>query len=106
MQTFAFAQEPVSANPETSEPQKEESSKKFEPGKLVMEHIADSHEWHIYGSEEHPVSIPLPIIIYNKEKGFTVFSSSRFEHGHASYEGYKLEEGKIISEDGSTFYDL
>ena len=71
-----------------------------------MGHIADAHEWHIYGSEEEPVSIPLPIIIYNKEKGFSTFMSSRFEHGHAAYEGYKLEEGKIISEDGSAFYDL
>lgn len=79
---------------------------KFNPGKLIMGHISDAHDWHIYGSEEHPVSIPLPIIIYNKEKGLSVFSSSRFEHGHAAYEGYKLEEGKIVSEDGSSFYDL
>src|ERR1700733_11083173 len=62
---------------------------KFSAGKLIMGHIADAHDWHIYGSEEHPVSIPLPVIIYNKTKGFSVFSSSRFDHGHASYEGYK-----------------
>ncbi|MFI5218129.1 MAG: F0F1 ATP synthase subunit A [Bacteroidia bacterium] len=78
----------------------------FNPGKLVMEHISDSHEWHLWGSHEHPVSIPLPVIIFNKEKGLSCFLSSRFEHGHASYEGYKLEEGTIISEDGSKFYDL
>ena len=65
-----------------------------------------SHDWHLWGSHEHPVSIPLPIIIYNKEKGLSVFSSNRFEHGHASYEGYKLEEGKIVSEGESSFYDL
>ena len=79
---------------------------KFNAGKLIMGHIGDSHDWHIYGSEEHPVSIPLPIIIYHPEKGFSVFSSSRFEHGHASYEGYKLEEGKILSEDGASIIDL
>ncbi len=83
-----------------------EKAEKFSAGKLIMGHIADAHDWHIYGSEEHPVSIPLPIIIYSSGKGFSVFSSSRFEHGHATYEGYKLEEGKIIAEDGSSLYDL
>jgi len=79
---------------------------KFNPGKLVIDHISDSHDWHLWGSHEHPVSIPLPIIIYNKERGISIFSSSRFEHGHASYDGYKLEEGTIVSEDGSSFFDL
>jgi F-type H+-transporting ATPase subunit a len=35
-----------------------------------------------------------------------IFSSSRFEHGHASYNGYHLEKNKIAAEDGSDFYDL
>ncbi|MEO8087293.1 MAG: F0F1 ATP synthase subunit A [Bacteroidota bacterium] len=107
---FAFANDEAvvdsaSINTEATEGHAEKGGK-FSAGKLIMGHIADSHDWHIYGSEEHPVSIPLPIIIYNKEKGFSVFSSGRFEHGHAAYEGYKLEEGKIIAEDGSSFYDL
>ncbi|MEO5571100.1 MAG: F0F1 ATP synthase subunit A [Bacteroidia bacterium] len=106
MQAFAFAKEPVSANPETPEHKKEHSEEKFNAGKLVMDHIADSHDWHIYGSEEHPVSIPLPIIIYDKEKGLSIFSSTRFEHGHASYNGYKLTEGKIVSENGASLYDF
>ncbi|MEP7171049.1 MAG: F0F1 ATP synthase subunit A, partial [Bacteroidota bacterium] len=106
MQAFAYAKEPVSINQETTEEQKVESGEKFNAGKLVMEHIADSHDWHIYGSEEHPVSIPLPIIIYDKEKGWSIFSSSRFNHGHASYNGYKIEEGQIASEEGISFYDF
>jgi F-type H+-transporting ATPase subunit a len=32
--------------------------------------------------------------------------SSKFHHGHSSHNGYKLEEGHIISEDGSEFYDF
>lgn len=104
VQAFAFAEEsPVSDS--TSE-HTEQASEKFDPGKLVIGHISDAHEWHIFGSEEDPVSIPLPVIIYNKQKGFSFFSSGHFEHGKASFEGYKLEDGKIISEDGSSFYDL
>ena len=79
---------------------------KFNPGKLVIDHISDSHDWHLWGSHEHPVSIPLPVILYNKDKGWSCFSSGRFEHGKASYDGYKMEEGAIVSEDGSKFYDL
>jgi len=95
-----------SAAVQTETTEAHEGVEKFQPGKLIMGHIADAHEWHIYGSEEHPVSIPLPVIIYNKTKGFSVFSSGRFEHGHASYDGYKLEEGKVVAEDGSSFYDF
>ena len=80
---------------------------KFDAGKLIMGHIMDQHEWHLWGSHEHAVAIPLPIIIYNKEHGFSSFLSSRFEEGHGSYAGYKMnEEGHIASEDGSAFYDI
>src|ERR1051326_8676647 len=98
-----FAEEQISAD--TSAPAEKQEG--FNPGKLIMGHIMDSHEWHLWGSEENPTSIPLPVILYNKQHGLNCFLSSRFEHGHASYAGYSMnEEGKIISEDGSSFYDL
>jgi F-type H+-transporting ATPase subunit a len=106
MQVTVHAEEPVSANSEATEHEAEHGKEKFNAGKLVMDHISDAHEWHLWGSHEHPVSIPLPVIIYDKEKGLSIFSSGRFEHGHASYNGYKLTEGKIVSENGSSFYDF
>lgn len=66
---------------------------KFDAGKMIVEHISDSHGWHLWGH----TSVPLPIIIYNSERGLSVFSSSRFEHGHKTYGGYKLEENKIVA---------
>jgi F-type H+-transporting ATPase subunit a len=75
-----------------------------------MDHIADSHDWHLWGEGHESVSIPLPVIIYTKSKGLTVFSSARFEHGHASYEGFRLnEEGKVVLEDeanSEAIYDI
>lgn len=73
----------------------------FDAGKMIMEHIGDSHDWHLFGH----ASIPLPVIIYT-DKGLETFSSSRFEHGHATYAGnynYKLAEHKIVAvnEDGT-----
>ena len=39
-------------------------------------------------------------------KGLETFMSSRFEHGHATYNGYSYEHGHIIAEDGKKFYDF
>lgn len=83
-----------------------EADEKFKPGDMIFDHIKDNHDWHLWDYDGHPVSISLPIIIYSSEKGLEIFSSSHFEHGHASYNGYKVEEGKIVSEDGHAFYDL
>ncbi|MCD4730342.1 MAG: F0F1 ATP synthase subunit A [Bacteroidales bacterium] len=75
--------------------------KAFDPGKMIIEHVIDAHEWHILTIGENHVSIPLPIILYSHGK-LDVFMSSKFNHGHESYKGYKLEmegdnKGKIIN---------
>jgi F-type H+-transporting ATPase subunit a len=89
---------------------------KFNAGKMILEHVGDAHDWHIAGH----LALPLPVIIYS-EAGLDIFSSSRFEHGHATYHSdktnitYKIHENKIsaVNADGSenealtaTFYDL
>ena len=73
--------------------------KNFNAGELIMEHIADEHGWHLWGH----TTLPLPVILYNSDRGLTVFSSSKFEHGHMAHAGYRLnEKGKIeaINETG------
>jgi len=67
------------------------SAEKFNAGKLIIEHISDSHDWHIAGH----FAVPLPIIIYSKERGLDIFISSKFEHGHKTYKGYMLENNHI-----------
>ena len=69
--------------------------KKFNAGKTIIEHVTDAHEWHIMELGEKPVAFPLPIIIYSSDKGLEMFSSSRFEHGTADYNGYRLVGQKI-----------
>ncbi len=74
---------------------------------IALEHVADSHSWHLWGEGESSVALPLPVILYSSTKGLQIFSSAKFEHGHASYNGYRLEEEKVISEDASeSFYDV
>ena len=69
-----------------------ETPGKFAPGKMITEHIADAHDWHMWGKGHSAVTIPLPVILYTKSNGLQVFSSSKFEHGHAAYLGFKLNE--------------
>ena len=101
----------ISAEPDTntasaSNNQVKPERPKFKAGEFIINHVTDKYEWHITGSEENPISIPLPVILYSKDKGLSVFLSSKFEHGKASYEGYKLNEGHLEREDGAAFYDF
>ncbi|EDM37360.1 ATP synthase, subunit A (H(+)-transporting two-sector ATPase) [Pedobacter sp. BAL39] len=75
---------------------------KFEPTKVIMEHIADSHMWHLWGH----TSLPLPVIVYTPNGGLEVFSSGHFHHGEHDYQGvnnYRLVEDKIkvVGADGN-----
>ena len=95
-----------------------EKKEGFNAQEVIFGHILDNHEYHFTSykdaeGKEHHVSIPLPVIIYSQQKGFSFFSSSKFEHGEATYDGYKLDDGKIVAvkEDGSVdetikLYDL
>ena len=62
----------------------------FEPGKVIIDHVADHHSWHIVTIGEKEISLPLPVILYSRDRGFFFFWSSRFEHGHASYQRFKI----------------
>jgi F-type H+-transporting ATPase subunit a len=88
----------------------ENKEEKFNSGELILEHLADEHSWHILtfrnsNSEEIDVAIPLPIIVINDGR-LDIFMSSKFEHGHAAYKGYRLAnkedgeglKGKVLSE--------
>jgi F-type H+-transporting ATPase subunit a len=87
----------------------------FSAKEVVLEHIKDSHEWHVTGEGESAVVIPLPVIV-NSSTGWHVFSSSEFEH-HADASGLRQgpyglaiategdNAGKIV-ENGQPVLDL
>jgi F-type H+-transporting ATPase subunit a len=90
------------AGEENREEKKGESEEVFDASTFIMEHIADSHEWHLLTkSNGESVAVYLPVILYSREKGLDIFSSKKLSHGH-TYKGYKLEEegdlkGRIVS---------
>lgn len=60
------------------------------PG-MIMHHIADANEFHIAGD----VSLPLPIILYDKANGLKFFLSSAFHHGHTAVDGFVMDHGVV-----------
>lgn len=81
---------------------KEGAKEKFDASTFILDHIADSHEWHILTKKNgESVALYLPVILYSKDKGLDLFSSKKLTHGN-EYKGYKLEEegnlkGRIVS---------
>ena len=75
----------------------ESHNEKFKAGETIIGHVADNHQWHLWGD----LAIPLPAIV-KTDKGVEVFSSAHFGHeGHATvYKGenynYTLKEGSIV----------
>jgi len=98
-----FGSLPVVASEHQNEEKgvKAAEEEELEIGKMIIEHITDSYEWHILTVGEHHISIPLPVILYDGGNWY-IFSSSRFHHGHSDYKGFYVSEeqgpnqGKIV----------
>ena len=122
---FAVAQDTHGGHSEATEAGHEATENKINVKEIIFGHIRDSHDWHLFSIGHFHASLPLPVILYNPSHGLSVFMSSKFEHGHAEYNGYKqindhdieadaamhngksdLAKGKIISLDGSKFYNF
>lgn len=54
-----------------------EPKEEFNAGEVIIEHILDSYEWHIFTWKGHEVSVFLPCIVFNEGKCYT-FSSRVF----------------------------
>jgi len=87
-----------------------EGEGEFDASTFIMDHIADSHEWHILTTKSgKEIAIYLPVILYSKGKGFNVFISSKLANGQV-YKGYKIGEegdlkGKIVNVNDSGVVD-
>ena len=69
----------------------------FDAGEMILHHIADANEFHVVGD----FSIPLPVMIYNRDsKGWFFGLSSAFQahHGDGSVEvdSYVMHHSRIV----------
>src|SRR5690606_15458684 len=56
----------------------EEQEEEYNPTEVIMHHIRDSHEFHIFGD----ISLGLPVILWT-DNGLVTFISSEFQHDDA-----------------------
>ncbi|MFC3856174.1 F0F1 ATP synthase subunit A [Chitinophaga sp. GCM10012297] len=75
-----------------------EEKKGFNAKEVILGHVKDAHDWHLLSLGDLHVTLPLPVIIYNPARGTSAFSSSRFEHGHAAYDGYRIVDAHYLHE--------
>lgn len=97
--SIAFLNPAIAGGGETDSTKKEE---KFNATEVIFGHILDGHEYHfmdIYKKgKKHPVTIPLPVILYSPQRGLTTFMSSKFHHGHDAHKGYRLLTEEYLAE--------
>jgi len=72
----------------TENKESDSSEEELDITEMILHHVSDSHNFHILDWNGHPVSIPLPIILWTNE-GLVSFMSTEFHHD---------EEGKVVVE--------
>jgi F-type H+-transporting ATPase subunit a len=77
-----------------SENSDNKEGEEFNPKEMILHHVKDAHEFHLWDWKGKPVSLSLPIILWT-DNGLTTFSSSKFHHD---------DNGKVIvEENGNKF---
>ncbi|MDD4758143.1 MAG: F0F1 ATP synthase subunit A, partial [Lascolabacillus sp.] len=69
--------------------------------KLILEHLSDSYEWHIFSTEKRDITVHLPVILYSNETGWHFFLSSKLHNIDNNYKGFGIAtngkyKGKIV----------
>jgi len=64
---------------ETTEAHHDEAhEEEFNPSTFALDHVKDTHDWHILTTKEgHHISVPLPVIVYSKNSGLHAFFSNK-----------------------------
>ncbi len=75
----------------------------FNAKEIIFGHVLDAKEFHFLDIKKtdgtiHPISIPLPVIVYSKQRGLNVFMSSKFHHGEEAYKNYIILTDENIRE--------
>lgn len=76
--------------------EEEEKENKFDPKEMIMHHVKDAYGFHIIDINDHPVSIPLPVILWT-DNGLTTFMSSAFHHDYDGKVVVEKNGGKFVN---------
>jgi F-type H+-transporting ATPase subunit a len=98
----AFSQEHASsdtAHATAAESHDAKPEKEEDISKMILHHIADSHEWHFFGH----VAVPLPVILWT-DNGLVSFLSNKFGHNDHGTELLDVNGTKLVYYHGKYFY--
>jgi F-type H+-transporting ATPase subunit a len=86
---------PASINAQAHEPAQDTDRSVFHIKDFIFGHIANDYEFHITDLGKHQISVPLPVIVRNREGRWFFFMSSKFHHKREIYNGFRIaNEGK------------
>ena len=84
-----------------------QDKEEFEITDLIMHHIKDSHNFHVYGDVKNhfpkSLSIPLPIILWTNN-GLVTFMSSKFKHDESGKIVVEKKGQKFVISHGKVYY--
>jgi F-type H+-transporting ATPase subunit a len=95
---FPFAQENGEKIAQAGQKQAAAREEKLDPAKIIIEHVSDGHEYHFATVGGKHATIPLPVILYSSENGFSFFMSSAFHHGEELHNGYRMLNEEFMKE--------
>ena len=75
----------------------DEIGSKFNAKEMIMHHVKDAHEFHVFDWNAKPVTIALPIILWT-DQGLVTFMSSQFQHDDSGTQ--------IVEKNGQRFVKL
>ncbi len=103
-QGFASGDEHEKHDNLTNATEEEIAHEEFNVGKMIMEHVKDAHQYHLWGGHHDGVSIYLPIILV--DGGLKVFSSSLFYHGETKYSKGDSPKAFVVGEGAADGYAM
>ena len=76
--TFSLSAQEATGNTVPKKQQYEE----IDVQQLILDHLADTYEWHLFTINNKAITIPLPVIVYSKHHGLKIYSSSVITPDH------------------------
>lgn len=88
------------AQPTTDATQASVAGEQLNVKEFILNHLADTYEWQILSDGDKELTLSLPVILYSKDSGWHLFSSSLLRD-QAGYKGFRIAtdgkyNGKII----------
>lgn len=81
----------------------QEGEKEESISETILHHIADSHEWHFWGHDEHKVSLPLPVLLLT-DNGLVSFLYNKHDKDEHAKTVFTENGQNLVNFHGKFFY--